>query len=92
MNDFVLAPNCLRVRNVKLVESLLLLEHVLDEASSPVSHLAQSVGQAAMHHVGPRVSLLTVWLLVWHVPHIVGDKLFHALALVMLDKVLLRVR
>jgi len=88
MNDFVLPPNRIRVRLIELVEAPLFLVHILYEAASTISHLAEAVGQSALHMVGDAVSLLAVRLLVGHVPDVVRNELLHALALISINVVL----
>jgi len=88
MNDFVLPPNRIRVRLIELVEAPLFLVHILYEAASAISHLAEAVGQSALHMVGDAVSLLAVRLLVGHVPDVVRNELLHALALISINVVL----
>ena len=70
-----------------MVELGLLLEHVLDQSSASISHLAESVPQSLLHHVA-LVSVL--FGQVGHVPDVVGRELVHTIHLHRLDEILLQ--
>ena len=81
MNDLLLATNSDGVLVLKLIKSVLFLEHILYQATAAVSHLSKSVLESLRELACTHTIILGGSHLVLQVPHIVSDELLHALDL-----------
>ena len=92
MDHIVLSANSRGVHLLKLVQFAFLLEHVFDKSASAVCHFAKTIVQSPLNFISGIVGLLTIGVLVRHVPDVVRDKLLHPCHLDSFDLVFLEAR
>ena len=91
LNDLILSADHDRILRLELLIFVLLLEHVLDESSPSVSHLAQSIAKSFPLYL---IIMHLVCAFLWqvrHVPYIVRNELLYSLSLVCLHDLRLRI-
>ena len=82
LDDLILSSNHHWILRLKLLVFVFLLEHVLYQPSSAVSHLAQPIIQPLPCVVWVVIHLVALLLDVGHMPHIMTYELLHPLALI----------